>query len=66
LLLRVYRLPQPHIIPYRQAYGGCRSWIDLNESISLAGMTPVWDEQDYSQQVQAIRQQIEQHSRANA
>jgi hypothetical protein len=29
-------------------------------------MTPVWDEQDYSQQVQAIRQQIEQHSRANA
>jgi hypothetical protein len=62
LLLRVYRLPQPHIIPYRQEYGGCRSWIDLNEAISLAGMTPVLEEQEYSQQVQAIRQEIEQHS----
>lgn len=55
LLLRTYRLPQPQVIPYRSEYGGCRSWIDLVEPISLRGAVPVFDEVEYAKQVEAIR-----------
>jgi hypothetical protein len=55
LLLRTYRLPHPQVIPYNSEYGGCRSWIDLAEPISLEGVVPVLDESEYTQQVAAIR-----------
>lgn len=28
--LRAYRLPEPHRVPYTDAYLGCRSWVDLD------------------------------------
>jgi hypothetical protein len=54
LLLRVYQLPQPQTIPYRQEYGGCRSWIDLIEPISIEGAVPVLDDSEYNKQVTVI------------
>lgn len=59
LLLRVYRLAQVQIILYRAAYGGCKSWIDLAEPISLDGMTPVLSDEQYAQQVAEIRAIVE-------
>ena len=40
LLLRAYRLAQPSLLPYRRDYGGCRSWVTLEEEISTAGAVP--------------------------
>lgn len=54
LLLRVYRLPQAIDIPYSEAYGGCKSWIDLIEPISLNGLIPVLDDRTYQQMVTEI------------
>ena len=59
LLLRTYRLTQPVSIPYRQEYGGCTSWIDLEKPISLAGSIPVLDKAEYLQRVKAIQQIVE-------
>jgi hypothetical protein len=59
LLLRVYRLAQAQIIPYRAEYGGCKSWIDLAEPITLNGMAPVLSDEQYAQQVVEIRAIIE-------
>jgi hypothetical protein len=53
LLLRVFRLAQPQIIPYRAAYGGCRSWIELQHSIELNG-TAVLSEAAYDDYVQQV------------
>ena len=53
LLLRVYRLAQPQMIPYQPAYGGCKSWIEL-QSISAEAVSPVVTDADYLQQVQSI------------
>jgi hypothetical protein len=58
LLLRTYRLPQPQLIPYRPEYGGCRSWIELTEPISLEGIVPVLDDTAYTEQVTQIRNQL--------
>ncbi|NER20859.1 MAG: DUF1802 family protein [Symploca sp. SIO1B1] len=58
LLLRTYRLSQPLMIPYRQEYSGCRSWINLAEAIALENLIPVIDEIHYTKQVAQIRQLV--------
>ncbi|KAF3889997.1 MULTISPECIES: DUF1802 family protein [Nostocales] len=55
LLLRVYKLPQEWEIPYRQEYGGCKSWIDLEEVISRQGAQPVLPDSKYNEIVEEIR-----------
>ena len=54
LLLRVYRLWQPVVVPYHSSYGGCKSWINLLESIPLERLEPVLDDDTYSQQTKQI------------
>ncbi|WP_107667583.1 DUF1802 family protein [Cyanothece sp. BG0011] len=58
LLLRVFLLPQPVMIPYHSSYGGCRSWIQLNQGISLLKSYPVIPENNYYQRVEEIRKII--------
>ncbi|NJR66158.1 MAG: DUF1802 family protein [Leptolyngbyaceae cyanobacterium CRU_2_3] len=60
LLLRVYALPQAHLIPYRAEYGGCKSWIDLEINLSIDDAKPVLTDTGYSQQAEAIAQIIQQ------
>ena len=55
LLLRVYRLPQAVQIPYQESYGGCRSWIDLAEPISLEGSTPALADVVYDVAVEHLK-----------
>lgn len=55
LLLRVYTLPQPQIIPYDQAYGGCKSWLELAQTIALDGGKPVLEDADYQERCNQIR-----------
>lgn len=54
LLLRVYLLPEPLHIPYSSTYGGCQSWIDLSEPISLEGSTAVLKDEEYQEKVKLI------------
>ncbi|MGB3241204.1 MAG: DUF1802 family protein [Geitlerinemataceae cyanobacterium] len=56
LLLRVYRLGNIAEIPHRREYGGCRSWIDLEESIAISEHDPVLNDDDYTRQVDRIRE----------
>jgi hypothetical protein len=58
LLLRVYRLLEPLKISYHQEYGGCRSWINLVESISIEDIEAVLTDEEYSKQVREIKQVI--------
>jgi hypothetical protein len=44
LLLRTYKLSEPVVIPYKEAYQGCKSWLDLLEPISLESIVPVLDD----------------------
>jgi hypothetical protein len=40
LVVRAYRLAEPVVVPLRQDYGGCRSWINLEGSVDTAGAVP--------------------------
>lgn len=66
LLLRTYKLADEHVISYRAEYGGCKSWIDLQEPISLDGMTPVLSDDEYARQVTEIKLIVEQEVLSNA
>jgi hypothetical protein len=48
LLLRAYTLPAIRHIPFSEAYGGCKSWIELAAPIPLAGLTPAVGDQRYA------------------
>ncbi|MBW4442259.1 MAG: DUF1802 family protein [Plectolyngbya sp. WJT66-NPBG17] len=54
LLLRVFRLPEPQMIAYRDAYGGCRSWIEIDD-VNVDRAVPVLSESEYQNRVNQIR-----------
>ncbi|MEG4028402.1 MULTISPECIES: DUF1802 family protein [unclassified Microcoleus] len=58
LLLRAYRLAQSREIPYIPEYGGCRSWIDLADAISLEGSQAVLSDREYIERSNEIRNLI--------
>lgn len=62
LLLQTYQLAQAQAVPYRTEYGGCRSWIDLAESVTTGGSVPALDEAEYTRQVSEIHGIIEGNS----
>jgi hypothetical protein len=57
--LRVYRLPEPRIIPVRDAYGGCLSWLEVEDELSLDGLQPVLDDAAYERLLQPIRHVVQ-------
>ena len=42
--VRTFALPKPAIVKYRDDYGGCRSWVSVDEEIETDGSTPVLGE----------------------
>ena len=58
LLLRVYRLPKFEVISYNDNYGGCKSWIDLAETIPSDKLIPAIEDSKYERTVREIKQEI--------
>jgi hypothetical protein len=51
LVLRVYLLPEPVELPNSEAYGGCKSWIELEEPVSTAGARPALSDEGFERLV---------------
>jgi hypothetical protein len=47
LVLRTYVLPEPVELPYGEAYGGCKSWIELEEPVSVVGARPALSDESF-------------------
>lgn len=54
-LVRVRKLANPWVFPYEKKYGGCRSWITLDEPPSLDNAKPAIDDESFA----ALKQQLE-------
>ena len=52
--VRVFRLPHPQRIPFRDAYAGCRSWLSVEEEIDVAGSSPVLAERALATKLAAV------------
>jgi hypothetical protein len=51
LVLRTYLLPGVVELPYVDEYGGCKSWIELGETVSVEGARPALSEGDFDELV---------------
>ena len=47
LVLRTYLLPEAVVLPYREEYGGCKSWIELSEAVSTADSRPALSDEEF-------------------
>jgi hypothetical protein len=44
IVLRTYLLPEPMVLEYRESYGGCKSWIGLEEAVPTTGSRPALED----------------------
>lgn len=47
LVLRTYVLPETVELPNRESYGGCKSWIELEETVSVEGARPALSDEEF-------------------
>jgi hypothetical protein len=47
LVLRTYVLPETVELPYREGYGGCKSWIELEDAVSVEGARPALSDAEF-------------------
>ena len=62
LLLRVYKLTDPILVPYSQDYSGCKSWIELKIDVPKIGSIPVLSFKEFNAKIRFIKALIEQPS----
>ena len=55
MALRVFRLAQPRTLPLLPEYGGCKSWIELEEEVSIANSSPVLDDASFEKKLTEFR-----------
>ncbi len=58
IAVRVYRLPQPLVVPNVARYDGCRSWVPLESECSTTGCQPVLAETEFHQRLSTVQQAL--------
>lgn len=64
LVLRTYLLPESVELPYSETYGGCKSWIELEEPVPTDGARPALSDAGYERLVAPALASLERLSPA--
>lgn len=64
IFVRTYVLPKPVELPMMPEYAGCKSWITLNEEVSVQGAVPVLDEEEFASRIRQLEQALHVHKAA--
>ena len=54
IAVKTFALPEPVEIAYREDYGGCRSWVSIEEEIDVEGSKPVLTDADLRAKIESI------------
>ena len=54
IALRTWKLAAPAEVRYRDEYGGCRSWISVDDEIDVDGSTPVLGEAELRAAIETV------------
>jgi hypothetical protein len=63
LALRVYRLDAPLVVPWREEYRGCTSWVDLADlppDPTVLPATPALDDAEFAARLRSLREALGQ------
>ena len=52
--VRTWKLPLPAGVQFRDEYGGCRSWVSVDEEIDVSGSSPVLGEAELQAKLASI------------
>jgi hypothetical protein len=55
LMVRIYELPKPVVIPELDSYAGCKSWLTLSEQVPLEGAHPVLEDPEFEKRMAEVR-----------
>ncbi|HEX8410265.1 MAG TPA: DUF1802 family protein [Thermoanaerobaculia bacterium] len=55
IAVRTYALAQPAEVRFRDEYGGCKSWVSVDEEIPIDGSTPVLQEAELQARIDALQ-----------
>lgn len=58
IAVRTYRLQEPTILSMSPGYGGCKSWIDLEEDLTSQPSDPVLSEQEFQRKLEAFESSL--------
>ena len=56
LAVRIYSVPAEHAIPTWPELAGCRTWVELPQPLSTAGLQPVLDDEQFTARLAEMRQ----------
>ena len=59
LAARVFRLPEVVELPMREDYRGCKSWIALEQDVSLDGAVPVLSDSGFAEKLTEFQNALE-------
>ena len=62
LVTRVYRQSKPVRLAWRDGYGGCKSWVELERSLTTTGLTPVLADSEFDSQRDEISELLGGHA----
>ena len=54
IAVKTFALPRPVEIRYSEQYGGCRSWISVDDEIDVEGSAPVLSERELQAKLESI------------
>jgi hypothetical protein len=54
ILTRVYQLPAPRALPLLPAYGGCKSWVELEIQLSTEKLKPVLSDAEFQSKADRV------------
>lgn len=60
IVVRVYQLAEPASFPMIDAYGGCKSWIEMAAPVDTKGATAALDDDAFAQRLAAFRSALDQ------
>jgi hypothetical protein len=62
LAVKIFRMPSPVELPMLASYGGCKSWIELEQEIASDGASPVLDDVEFERKLKRLRVSLSEAS----
>lgn len=59
MVLRVYALPEPVRVPVRPAYAGCKSWLQLLDTVETGDLRPALSDDAFVAEATAIQRALD-------
>ena len=66
LLVRVYRLPVAEEFVPREAYGGCKSWVELDRPVATGALEPVLSDGEFERLRNKLVERLSEHARTHS